>query len=128
MTCPECNIDMTSQNSTLEHPYNYDLSGIDNVHLAGIVVFHCPKCKFGLPLIPKVQELHDAMSNYILQKESSLTGDEIRFIRKHLGFTQEKFAELIETSEDKLRYIEENVKGTNNPMKLAFFMDRWVWT
>lgn len=128
MRCPECNLDMVSQNVTHEHPYNFDMSGLSNVLLSGITLFRCTKCNFDMPSIPKIAELHNGIARYLINKDTQLSGEEIKFIRKQLGFSQNEFAEMMEITEEKLDEIEKTLKGKEDaPMRVTFFMDQWVW-
>ncbi len=73
-------------------------------------------------------ELHTGIIKVLTDRNDTLDGKEIRFIRKNLGFSQDKFADLLETTKAKINYMEENLKGGGRPMKITYFMDQWVWT
>ncbi len=118
---------MVTHTSTHEHPYNYNLSGLSNVLLSGITVFYCTKCGFDMPEIPRIVELHHGITRYLVDKETHLTGEEIKFIRKSLGYSLKNFSELVETPQETLNHIEKTLKGRDDPMRITFFMDQWVW-
>jgi putative transcriptional regulator len=40
-------------------------------------------------------QLHRAIAHAVIQKKSALTGDELRYLRKHLGYSGRDFAEVV---------------------------------
>lgn len=66
--------------------YNYGESGLKSVVLMNVLVFHCKNCGAIVPEIPAVSSLHRAITMSLLQKKSLLAAEEIRFIRKVVGY------------------------------------------
>jgi len=95
MYCDECQIEMEEKEATVEAPYQYALSGLRDVYLAGITVYYCPKCEAESPLIPRIAELHQEITRALVHKSSLLRGDEIRFLRKHAGLPGQAFSVLL---------------------------------
>jgi putative zinc finger/helix-turn-helix YgiT family protein len=91
--CYECGADMTGK---IEN-YKYTECGLNSVNLANVLVFHCtnPNCGAVVPEIPAMSELHRGIVFSIIQKESLLSGSEIRFLRKTVGLTAVELAQLL---------------------------------
>ncbi len=91
MRCPSC------RNNELEErvgPYTYKESGLDNVVLEKISIYTCP-CGEEMVAIPNMTKLHTAIGKELIRKESPLSGQEIRFLRKNMGFSAVKLAETM---------------------------------
>ncbi len=91
MECPSCKHIM--ENRRLNE-YQYLESGLDNVILEGIYTFKCA-CGESIVKIPVVDELHRLIGLRIIGKNFSLTGNEIRFLRKNMGMSAIKIATLM---------------------------------
>jgi len=89
--CPECGTPM----STLVENHRYDESGLPNIVLAGIEKHHCPKCAEELVSIPRMEDLHRTIAFAIAEQLARLSGAEIRFLRKYLGWSGADFARNI---------------------------------
>ncbi|MEE9219306.1 MAG: hypothetical protein V3U98_09610 [Acidobacteriota bacterium] len=109
MKCLECGEKMISRKATVDTPYVYNLSGLRRVFLCGITVNLCPKCGVKMPLIPRIEELHNVIMLDLVREARSLKGDEIRFLRKHAGFPAKKFAVLLGISPEHLSRVENSV-------------------
>jgi putative transcriptional regulator len=75
--------------------YLYAESGLPGVTLKGVEVRRCAACGDHSVIIPAVAGLHRAIAHAVIQKASALTGDELRFLRKHLGYSGRDFAEVV---------------------------------
>jgi transcriptional regulator with XRE-family HTH domain len=95
--------------ATKNSPYLYELGGDWN--LSGIRVYRCPKCGVESPMIPRIMQLHALMAETIADKPTDLTGDEIRFLRKHAGFSAKRFANLIGIDASYLSRVENGKPG-----------------
>ena len=82
--------------------YHYRECGLDNVILAKITVRTCPECGSLVPKIPKIESLHDCISQALIKKEERLTPDEIVFLRKSLGWSGSFFAENIHSDRSQI--------------------------
>ncbi len=92
--CYDCGTNMKAH---VEN-YRYLESGLKNVILKGILVFRCKECGTEVPEIVAASALHSLIGMRILFKESRLTGDEVRFLRKLVGYSATELAELAGTS------------------------------
>ncbi len=91
MKCPQCGHTMR----TARENYLYRESGLPNVTLVGIEVSRCPECGESEAVIPKIEQLHRSLARVVAQKAPRLTPEEIRFLRKYLGWSGSDFAEHI---------------------------------
>lgn len=95
MTCPQCQ--KTELVSSCEN-YHYVESGLRNVTLRDVTVRSCPACGARLATIPRMAELHRALALALLRKPERLVPGEIRFLRKHLGWSGADFARKLHCS------------------------------
>ena len=104
--CDQCGALMTEKKATPEAPYNYEISGLKDIFLSGILVHVCPKCKAESAIIPKLAELHWVITKNLVERQELLKGREIRFLRKNVGLAACKFAALLGVSPSHLSRIE----------------------
>jgi putative zinc finger/helix-turn-helix YgiT family protein len=104
--CTVCGGAMGNRKSTMDKPYRYEMSGLDNVFLAGIEVRFCSGCGVEVPIIPRMAELHQKIAKFLLSKQDLLNGKEIKFLRKNAGIPQNEFAALIEIDASHLSRVE----------------------
>lgn len=90
-TCPNCGEDARLTRGT----WKFDESGLQGVLLVGVEIIVCPLCGEKAPIIPQVNKLMTTLARAIASKKYSLTGREVRFLRKHIGKTQQEFSELL---------------------------------
>jgi hypothetical protein len=57
--------------------------------------YRCPKCGEIYYFYGDIVKLHKIIVNLLIQKEGFLSGNEIRFLRKHLGYSSEMFANIL---------------------------------
>ncbi len=116
MVCNDCELEMKMKKATVSKPCRYDLTGLKNVSLAGITVFYCPRCGAEAPSIPKLPELHRALALDLVGRNEELVGDEIRFLRKWLGYSSSRFADLLGMAIEHLSRVEHGHKtlGTSS--------------
>ena len=88
MKCPECGTPMKVTRE--DHPYVE--SGLPNVRLLGVEFRICPKCGEREMAIPRLEQLLRTIALAVAEKSARLTGAEIRFLRKHFGWSGEDFA------------------------------------
>ena len=79
--------------------------------LSGILVYRCPRCGGAAPLIPRIAQLHRMMAKILVEKPSALTGPEIRFLRKHAGFSAQEFANALGVDASHLSRVETSKPG-----------------
>lgn len=92
--CYDCGATMKAQVES----YRYLESGLKNVILKGILVFRCKECGAEVPELVSASALHSFIGMRILFKENRLDGDEVRFLRKLVGYSATELAELAGTS------------------------------
>jgi putative zinc finger/helix-turn-helix YgiT family protein len=110
MTCLECGGKMTSTREAVK----YDASGLSGVTLANVEVRRCSKCGAREVVIPKIEELHRLLAAALIQKKGALVAEEVRFLRKYLGWSGVDFAaHMGATAETVSRW--ENGKLTMSP-------------
>lgn len=75
--------------------YPFPESGLSGVVLRDIQLLKCPKCGAIDPIIPRFKHLFYFLARLVLKKESILCGEEIHFLRLHLGMNAKEFADLV---------------------------------
>ncbi|MBB3930058.1 transcriptional regulator with XRE-family HTH domain [Kaistia hirudinis] len=74
--------------------YRYTDSGLDNVIIEGVDV-HADDAGEECITIPNVNGLHQAIAYGIVNRRSSMTGRELRFLRTEMGMTQAELAAML---------------------------------
>ncbi len=77
--------------STREN-HRYEASGLPNVVLVDIEIRRCPNCDERTVVIPRMGPLHRAIAMSIIAEPTKLPPQEIRFLRKWLGWSGQDFA------------------------------------
>jgi DNA-binding transcriptional regulator YiaG len=126
MDCERCGVEMVERKATVGGPYKYDLAG--GFLLSGILVYRCPRCGDEAPLIPRITQLHRLMAKILVEKPSALSGPEIRFLRKHAGFSAQEFAALLGVDASHLSRVETSKPGFEKLGKPADRLARLVGT
>ena len=90
MKCPTCRQQMETQREN----HRYAECGLDNVFLDGIEIHSCP-CGERIVSIPKLAQLHELIAFAVATQAARLTGPEVRFLRKYLGWSGVQFAEVM---------------------------------
>jgi len=88
MTCLDCGGAMRARVETV--PFDRPI-GLRGVWLQTSVV-RCQNCGAYEVLIPDLEGLHRAVARAVVEKTARLSGDEIRFLRKVLGWSGADFA------------------------------------
>jgi putative transcriptional regulator len=88
MKCDSCGGAMTSKRER----HAYTESGLANVVLENVEVRRCSKCDEVEVVIPRIEQLHRAIATALVHKPSRLSGAEMRFLRKEIGFSAADFA------------------------------------
>src|SRR5437879_11660470 len=88
LECSECGGSMKRAREN----YRYAESGLPNVILLGVEVSRCPTCGRVEVSIPRMAALHEGLARAISRKETRLAPEEVRFLRKHLGWSGTDFA------------------------------------
>ena len=83
MTCDTCGGALKRRKEN----YHYTESGLSNIMLAGVEVRTCAKCGTREVVVPRLDELHRLIAQTLITQEAKLVGDQIRFLRKYLGWS-----------------------------------------
>lgn len=90
--CRSCGkAELTSSAET----YLYAESGLPNVTLVGVEIRRCPACGDHELVLPRVADLHRTIAHAVITKRARLSGAEVRFLRKYLGWSGVDFARHI---------------------------------
>ncbi len=89
MKCPRCGSDQMTLN---RENFLYSSSGLSNIVLEDIEVRHCANCGDRQAVIPRIEELHKQIALHISTQKSRLSPEEIRFLRKYLGWSGADFS------------------------------------
>lgn len=88
MLCFNCG----GQMSTHLENYQYTASGLSHVTLQQVEVSRCPRCGEIEVAIPRIEALHQAIAAMLVRKATRLAPEEIRYLRKYLGWSGADFA------------------------------------
>ena len=88
MKCLNCGTPMKSRKEN----YHYTESGLSNIVLVGVEVRSCATCGEREVVIPRLDELHRAIARTVIEQKSQLVPEQIRFLRKDLGWSQSDLA------------------------------------
>jgi putative zinc finger/helix-turn-helix YgiT family protein len=94
MKCENCGAQMKSGKEN----YHYTECGLDTITLMNVVVRRCPECGEYEVDIPRMEELHRLIAQEVASKDARLTPQEIRFLRKYLGFSGVDFAATLDVT------------------------------
>ncbi len=90
MKCPSCGREM----QVTKKDYRYEEAGLKKVVLKDTTVHECD-CGEMLPELPQVNRLHQRIAEDLIGKQSPLTGEEFRFLRKSMGMSAKELAKLL---------------------------------
>jgi putative zinc finger/helix-turn-helix YgiT family protein len=88
----KCRICGKAEMAVRTETYLYTESGLPNVALVGVEVRRCPSCGYHELVLPRVTELHRTIAHAVIHKRSRLSGTEVRYLRKYLGWSGADFA------------------------------------
>ncbi len=100
-----CELQGEKKFATAEAPFHFTASGLPNVFLVGIDYWACP-CGNLSAEIPAVKQLMTVIARSLVNKDSVLDGDEIRFLRKRLGKKAADFAQQLRITPEHLSKLE----------------------
>jgi len=72
--------------------HRYTESGLSNVTLLNVELRHCSECGEREVVIPRIEELHRIIARTVATGQSRLNPEQIRFLRKWLGWSSVDFA------------------------------------
>lgn len=96
--CTNCGAAVTPERRN----YRYTESGLSNVILQGVEVADCPRCGTSDVLIPRMAKIHRAIAQALASSPARLTGEQLRFLRKHLGLSGDQLGSYLHTDRTKI--------------------------
>ena len=118
MICSMCENKKPLKKTRITHKYKE--SGLHHVVLIGVEHYRCNDCGEEYFGYSNLEKLNQAITGILIQKKGFLTGQEVRFLRKHMGYSGTLFAKLIGYDHDTVTKIERGAQ----PVTRAF--DRLV--
>jgi len=94
------------QATVISGDYLFVESGLTNVTLHGVELLKCDNCGTLTPVLSKINNLMQVIAEALVLKPSQLTGKEIRFLRKYIGFTGERFGKKLGLTKEHVSRIE----------------------
>jgi putative zinc finger/helix-turn-helix YgiT family protein len=82
--------------------YRYAESGLSNLILQGIEVADCPNCGNSDVIIPRMAKIHRAIAQALVNSPVRLTGEQLRFLRKHLSLSGDQLGRYLHTDRTKI--------------------------
>jgi putative zinc finger/helix-turn-helix YgiT family protein len=110
MKCPNCKSKMMCRAGD----YHYTESGLNNIYLSGIEIYHCP-CGEEIINLPAVTQLHALIAFKLIKQRHPLNGKEIRFLRKNIGLTAKKLGEYIGIDNATISRWEKDAQPISSP-------------
>ncbi len=102
LNCLECNGPLR----LVRKDYRFVESGLDNVILKDLEVLVCDQCKTETPRLPRLNDLMRTLAVALITKPYALEGQDVRFLRKFLGLTNEGFAAILNVDKSHLSRVE----------------------
>src|SRR5258708_25492655 len=96
--CTNCGKGVTPERRN----YRYAESGLSNLILQGIEVADCPNCGNSDVIIPRMAKIHRAIAQALANSPVRLTGEQLRFLRKHLGLSGDQLGRYLHTDRTKI--------------------------
>ena len=102
LNCLECGAGLRATRKD----YPFAESGLDNVILKNLQVLVCDRCKTETPRLPHLNDLMRTIALAIIAKPYGLEGQDVRFLRKFLGLTNQGFAAILNIDKSHLSRVE----------------------
>ena len=84
MECYICGADMASRVGEVDYQ-----CGLPGIRLAGVTIHECAECGEDSYEVPALETLHKTLAFVVAQKDGALSGVEIKFLRKWLGWSSQ---------------------------------------
>ncbi len=97
-SCGKCGAQIQFEKSN----YRYLASGLSNVILQGVEVGECVACGNREVRIPRMTKIHRTIAQALANSPARLTGEQLRYLRKHLGLTGERLGGYLHTDRTKI--------------------------
>lgn len=82
--------------------HRYDESGLSNVVLQAVEIADCTNCGNTDVIIPRLAKVHQAIAAALTNSPARLAGDQLRFLRKHLGLSGDELGNFLHTDKTKI--------------------------
>jgi putative zinc finger/helix-turn-helix YgiT family protein len=96
--CTNCGQKVTPERRN----YRYTESGLSNVVLQGVQVADCSNCGNSDIVIPRMAKIHREIAKALARSPARLTGEQLRFLRKHLGLSGDQLGSYLHTDRTKI--------------------------
>ena len=96
--CTECGAPVVADRRS----HHYAESGLSNVILEDVPVADCANCGNSDITVPGLAKLHQAIAQALASSPARLTGEQLRFLRKHLGLTGDELGRYLHTDRSKI--------------------------
>lgn len=117
MECPSCDSKKQMKSSVIVHKFKE--SGLDNITLHGVKEYRCSQCGEVILDFGDVNQLNRVIADALLRKKETLLGEEIRFLRTHVGYSGEIFSKMLGLDKTSLSRIENNRAKVSNQVNMA---------
>lgn len=117
MQCPSCVTKKPMKSELITHSFKE--SGLDHVILHGVKQHRCLQCGEVLFDFGDIHQLNRLIADTLLRKKDLLTGQEIRFLRTHIGYSSEMFARIIGLDKTSLSRIENERAKVSNQVNMS---------
>jgi putative zinc finger/helix-turn-helix YgiT family protein len=125
MKCDVCQRKTTTKAVSV---YRYSECGLDNVYLKNVQVRVCSHCKEKSPRIARITQLHATIARAVAMQPCPLRGQDVRFLRKQLGYSQKEWAAFLRTDVSTLSRWENGQQAigvqSDSLMRLLYFRIR----
>jgi putative zinc finger/helix-turn-helix YgiT family protein len=91
MKCAQCGQSMGKETGM----YRYEESGLKNIMLMDVPMYTCASCGETEVEIPAMEELHCLIGLFVLYQPNRLESAEVRYLRKHMGYSQDELASYV---------------------------------
>jgi YgiT-type zinc finger domain-containing protein len=94
MKCDVCQGNIVTKR---QQTYHYTECGLDNVYLKNVDVRVCLSCKARTVRIPRILVLYATIGRAVAMQPCPLRGQDVRFLRKQLGYSAKEWATFLRT-------------------------------
>ena len=91
------------------------LDSLPSVTLRDLKISQCAECGAEAVSIPRIEQLHEVVAKALVKKPGRLSGPEVRYLRKWLGWSGRELARRFDLSPEHVSRIEND----HNPIALV---------
>jgi DNA-binding transcriptional regulator YiaG len=92
----------------------------NDVALVEGVVYACERCSVRYGGFPRAEDLSRAVAHHLAKSEERLTPEEIRFLRKYLGYSRKDFAAFLDVAPETVSRWE----SKKNPVQMVLATEK----